>query len=221
MVGIRPEMLRTSVRADADEVRNLSARLQEKLSEQKRFRVETTVGTHLDVRLDPSRPWVVHDGRLRERGWVELPCGEVFTSPASVSGVLVPDGGFWLPDGTASPPTVRLRLRFEGGELARVEGVDAAAAQTLLDQLDSVPEGRRVGRVCFGTNTGVLAATGARLQDTKMPGFHLVLGDPIAELTAAPWQCESEAFVLARRADVVAAGGPLLVRGRYTHALRP
>jgi leucyl aminopeptidase (aminopeptidase T) len=212
MVGIDERMMLQSMRADYDEVHRLGERVMAMLQPESVIEVESATGTQLRVQCHPGHRWRNASGIQREPGWSNLPGGELFTAPATVDGVVVPDGGMWLADGRAIPRTVRAVLRFAGGRLTGVEGVSEPA---FLAMIDSEPQGRRVGQIGFGTNIAVLTPIGSLLQDLKMPGIHLTLGDPCPELTGADWECPFEVPVLLRRPDVRIDGQPVILRGRY------
>lgn len=217
MVGLTEPMMLQGMRADYEEVRSAGERLIARLARGKKLTVASVTGTELEVTLEPRHHWYNASGLIAPGAWGNLPGGEVYTAPASVDGVMCPDGGVWLPDGTELGRGGRLRLVFEGGSLVRCEGKEADAAQRLLAIADDAPNGRRIGQVAFGTNVAVLTPIGALLQDLKMPGFHMALGETYREHTAAGWSSTIEIPLLLRRADVMLDGEPLMLRGRYVH----
>lgn len=212
MVGITESMMRQSLRADYEEVHQLGERLAACMKKNSVLDVSCSPGTELRIECEPACRWFNGSGLLRKAGWVNLPGGELVTSPKTLSGTVVPDGGVWLPDGTELGRGGRLRLRFDFGELVDAEGLDS---DRLLEALDGVAFGRRVGQAAFGTNTSVLTPIGCVLQDLKMPGFHLVLGDSCPDQTGAHWNGGIDVQVLMRRPDVRVDGRPVMVRGRY------
>lgn len=213
LIGITPAMMSQSMRADYAEVDRLSVWVATRLAPGATLHATAPGGTDLRIRLDPAARVGVASGVLLEPGWTNLPGGEVFALPASVDGVLVPDGGIWEPDGNKLT-AVRTRLTFERGELTRLEGpADVCARLEAL--LDATPNARRVGQVGFGTNTGVLTPIGALLQDLKVPGFHLTLGHTCPEVTGARWDCDLEIPLLVRRPSVAIDGEVVLSAGRY------
>ena len=216
MVGVTPSMMRQSMRADPREMHQLGERLVERLSSSEEIVVRSGVSESLVLRRDASTRWHNGSGRLREPGFTNLPAGEVTTTPLTVDGTLVPDGGVWLPEGPALGRTSRMKFRFEDGRLVDVRGGDG---DRILQATCADENGARVGQMCFGTNVGVLTPIGAMLQDSKIPGFHLVVGYPCPEHTGASWSSSVMIPMLVRRADVTVDGRPLLVRGRYSRDL--
>ncbi len=214
MPGVTVAMMQQSMRTDYEEVRAISTRLCERLSGDVTLTVRAPRGTDLVVRCTTSHRWHAEDGVLRDPGWTNLPGGEVLSSPASVDGVLVPDAGAW--DARCHPVenADRLRIHFDRGSVASIEGGPGTEPQALLEQLDA-HQARRAGQVALGTNLGVIAAIGNLLQDVKMPGFHLTLGHTRPEHTLAPPGSDVEVPLLVRRADVDVDGTPILRNGRY------
>jgi leucyl aminopeptidase (aminopeptidase T) len=216
MVGVTEEMMRQSVRADFRTVHALGERLIQRLAPPCRIEVRGAPGTHLVISLGQEYRWQNQSGMLREPGWTNFPGGEIFTTPSSVEGTLVPDAGVWLPSGRCIGRTGKLRLHFAASRLSHADGPEAPA---LMEALRGISNARRVGQVAFGTNISVLTPIGALLQDLKMPGLHLTLGDSCAQLTRANFSCAQEIPLLLRRPDVRIDGEPLLLRGRYARHL--
>ena len=214
MVGVTPAMMRQSMRADYQEMHQLGERLIARLSSANEIVVSSGVNDELVLRPARNHRWYNGSGLLRSPGFTNLPAGEVSTCPASVDGSIRPDGGVWLPKGPVRGP--RTTIHFREGQVTGVEGGERDA---ILAELGGDENGRRVGQMCFGTNVSVLTPIGAMLQDSKIPGFHLILGYSCPEHTGATWNSQVMVPMLVRRADVVVDGKPLLVRGRYAREL--
>jgi leucyl aminopeptidase (aminopeptidase T) len=167
------------------------------------------------VRIDPGMRWHHESGILRSAGWINLPSGEITTSPADVEGVLVPDGGVWSVADGDLPRATRLKFVVRAGRLVDVEGRDDDTRKQILAILDRDGNGRRVGQFGFGTNLAVLTPVGSLLQDQKMPGVHLGFGEPYGALTGAKWKSTVEMPTVVRRPDVTVDGQPVMVRGKY------
>lgn len=215
MLGLTPATLAQGMRADYEEVARLGQRLEERLLRTSTIEVRTVVGTDLRVRLDPKLRWHHESGILRAPGWINLPSGEIATTPADVDGVLVPDGGVWSGADGEVPRASRLKLSIRGGRLVQIDGRDDDARAAIEAIVDRDPNGRRVGQFGFGTNLAVLTPVGSLLQDQKMPGVHVGLGHPFGGLTGATWSSTVELPLLVRRPDVMLDGVPVMVRGKY------
>lgn len=219
MPGLTTSMMYQSMRADYREVQRLGERLIGELARGGTLRVRTPRGTDLSVEIEPRFRWHNEGGILRAPGWMNLPAGEVITTPGSVDGVLVPDGGAYDEEAEAFPSSLRMTMRFERGALVDLDGPTEDTTR-LLAILDGAKNGRRVGQVAFGTNLGVLAQVGELLQDLKLPGFHLSFGHSAPELTGAEWESPIECPVLIRKPDVDFGDLPILRGGKYVDRLR-
>ncbi len=147
------------------EVRDLQARLIERLSRADRVRIEAP-GTDLTLRVG-GRSWANSDGKRN------MPSGEVFTGPLEDSA-----DGFITFDVPAEYAGVMVR----GARLEFREGVVVAARadegeSTLLAALNTDPGARRLGELGIGSNSGIQTPTGNILFDEKIGGtVHLALG---------------------------------------------
>lgn len=216
LVGVTEAMLSQSMRADLSELHALGERLARRMEVDTVLEVCAGFDTTLYIEVDPTCRWVNASGLLPEPGWVNLPGGELFTAPGNVYGTAVADGGVWLPDGRVLGRDRHLTLEFASGRIVRALGADGRELEAALAELDG---GTRVGQVAFGTNTSILAPIGDLAQDLKLPGFHLVLGDPCPEMTGAGFSSTVEVPILMRRPDVRVDGTPVMVRGRYARDL--
>lgn len=214
MIGITASMMTQAMRADYGEIERVSRWVESKLTATAKIHATTPAGTDLELGMDPKAKVVVASGVLHGPGWTNLPGGEVFGVPGRVEGTLVPDGGLWLPEGLELPHAHRMKIVFERGEVARLDGASEPCAR-LEAALQASNGGRRVGQIGFGTNTGVLAPIGALLQDLKLPGFHLSLGHTCPEVTEATWDSDVEIPLLTRRASVTIDGVPVLAAGKF------
>lgn len=219
MIGLTPTVIRQSLAADPDEMATLGAKIIGRMQPTSRLRVTSPSGTSLRVATSPSSRWHTEHGIVDRPGWTNLPAGEVITTPASVDGCFVPDGGVWLTDGSELDRTTatRLQLFFEVGRLVGVEG-PPDTARALRAHLDDGTHGYRVGQVTFGINAGVIAPIGVSCQDVKLRGFHLILGYSAPELTGADWNGTRLVQLLQRRADVWIDDERVMQGGRYTLA---
>ncbi len=215
MPGVNAAMMRQSMRSDYQEIHALGKRLRTRLVAGSTLRVRAPAGTELTIAFSPHLAWCNQSGLLKDAGWTNLPGGEVLTSPMSVDGIIVPDGGMWDSSGTPVPNASRLSLHIESGYLVEARGRAGTDVDALLADFEAHDGARRVGQVALGTNVGVIALIGSLLQDLKMPGFHLSFGDTSPNLTGASWTSAVELPALVRRADVDVDGDAILRAGRY------
>jgi aminopeptidase len=138
-------------------------------------RVDLTApgGTRLVLGV-AGRPFAT-DTVIRDGGWGNLPCGEIWCAPLEESGdgVLVCDGS--IGDLGAVPEPVRMTL--ERGRIGALECADAAFRQRVVAALE-VDEGARVvGELGIGLNPGA-RITGNLLEDEKaLRTVHVAFGN--------------------------------------------
>ncbi|WP_034384667.1 aminopeptidase [Deinococcus sp. YIM 77859] len=156
---------RTDPVAAWGEVREMQARLIERLSRADTVRLEAP-GTDLTLRVG-GRGWANSDGKRN------MPSGEVFTGPIenSAEGVVT----FTVPASYGGQMVRGVRLVFRAGEVVEAsaeEGEDVLRAALATD-----PGARRLGELGIGTNFGIQTPTGNILFDEKIGGtVHLALG---------------------------------------------
>jgi leucyl aminopeptidase (aminopeptidase T) len=162
--------------ADYGALRELTARLGERLTGSTRVRVTTPGGT--DCTFDVTgREWKLDDGVLDQPGaFGNLPAGEVFVAPLATGadGVCAIDrsiaiGGVGLVD---EP----ILLTFERGRIVAVEGGRSADATRAA--IAEAGEGADVvAELGIGTNAGA-RITGSVITDEKVLGTaHVAFGD--------------------------------------------
>ncbi len=167
------------------------------------------VGTDTDLRFSTeNRNYIVDDGHIN------MPGGEVFTSPVedSVNGEIF----FEHPGVFAGTLMEDIRLRFRDGIV-----VDASAGtnETFLHQLLDMDSGsRRVGEFGIGTNREITTFCNDILIDEKILGtVHIALGRSYAECgganqSALHWDIVKD---LRQNGEITMDGVPLFRDGRW------
>lgn len=217
MIGITPELMKTGMRADYEQVAALTMRVYERVRHARRIRVINEDGTDFTVDLDPEeRRWVPCTGLYHEQGqWGNLPEGEVFTAPVSAEGTLTANllGDYFSHKyGLLEQP---VRIYVQEGEVVRLEHPNQALADELWTYLSGAENGRRVGEFAIGTNEALTALTGNLLQDEKFPGVHVAFGNPYPDLTGADWSSPVHVDVIPLGVTVWVDDEPLMERGRF------
>jgi leucyl aminopeptidase (aminopeptidase T) len=169
-------ILEHEMAADYGAVRDRSARLAGKLQGATRIRVTTPGGT--DCTFDVTgREWKVDDGVLDRPGaFGNLPAGEVFIAPLATGadGVCVIDCSIALgSEGLVDEP---IRLMFERGRIAAVDGGRAAElTRTAIAEAGAGAD--VVAELGIGTNERA-RVTGSVITDEKVLGTaHVAFGD--------------------------------------------
>jgi aminopeptidase len=215
MIGITPEVMEDGMAGDYEAIYRQTRRIYEVVRAARSIEVRSPLGTEMRATFDGAR-WVPCDGRYHEQGrWGNLPEGEVFTSPASLDGVLVAEelgDHFAERYGLLATP---VRLHLTAGRVTKVECDDAALAGEVETYLGQHPESNRAGEFAIGTNLGLTRVVGNFLQDEKYPSVHVAFGDPYGAETGADWSAPSHVDVLTTSTDVVVDGRPVMERGRF------
>ena len=217
MIGITPQIMASGMLTDYTQVFNVTMAVFERVRDAKSIRVTSVKGSDLTARFDPELRWNPMNGRYHQPGnWGNLPEGEVFTCPASVEGVVVADvmGDYFSPKfGVLQNP---ITFELSDGWVDKVTCQDQAIADEVWKYLSSNENGRRVGEFAIGTNLGVKELIGNMLQDEKIPGVHIALGDPIGFLTGARWTANTHVDVVPTGCTIEVDGEVLMQDGEFT-----
>ena len=92
MVNIEKKIMLEGMRADFDEVDELTLRVMNIVKSARSIRATTPAGTDVRAELTPDYKWIKTSGIISREKWGNLPGGETFTSPLEVNGTFVVDG---------------------------------------------------------------------------------------------------------------------------------
>jgi leucyl aminopeptidase (aminopeptidase T) len=177
---------------------------------------QSSAGTRVEVEMAPHLRWDAR-GVLKRGAWINVPYGQLMTSPASISGVYVADASMSGPVGARAGSLANkpIRLVLENGRVKSVECPDRAL-QIHVERFIAEGDGHeRVGQVNLGANVGIVAPAGETINDVHMPGLHIGLGDNDRERTGATWTASGQLVFTMADSDVDLDGMPLVRRGRY------
>ena len=183
-----------------------------------RLVVRSDAGTALTVTLGHEMRWVEYGSVVGPGKRVNLPGGELVTSPASVDGVYVADGTLGDADGAlmrrlAATP---LTLRIDKGRVIAIECPrEPSLADAVMRRIRRTNDLDRVGLFNFGVNLGLSEPVGEIFTDQKLPGVHISLGTTFPEKTGATWDCPSWVGFTTRSCDVDLDKLAILRRGHY------
>jgi leucyl aminopeptidase (aminopeptidase T) len=218
MVGVQRAAIIAGFSVDPRRIAEKTRALQVRLGPTSRVVVRSRAGTDLVVTLAPRCRWLDYGATVRIGKRVNLPGGELVTSPEEVDGVYVADGTLGDADGAlrrslAATPIV---LRVARSRVVAVEcPKNAALAHTVSRRLAQVANLNRVGMVGFGVNLGLTEPTGDVFADQKVPGVHLSLGETFPTLTGATWSSSSWVAFTSRDQDVDVDSASVLRGGRF------
>jgi leucyl aminopeptidase (aminopeptidase T) len=171
---ITKEIVLRCLTADYGGIAALTKRVAEKLSRGSKFKVESELGTSLELERQ-GRSVGADTGLLTQPGdFGNLPAGEAFFAPmeGTTNGKIVFDGSV-ADIGILAEP---IELQVEGG-IARI--VSTSAASQELDRYLSAyrPDAYNIAELGVGTN-GLAIVSGYILEDEKVLGtVHIALGN--------------------------------------------
>jgi leucyl aminopeptidase (aminopeptidase T) len=177
-------------------------------------------GTEVElvIALAPHCRWVDFGCIVGSGKRVNLPGGELVTSPESVDGAYVANGTLGDADGAfnRSLQATPITLRIAGSRVKAVEcPSDPALARAVTACLARTPNLDRVGLVSFGVNLGLTTPIGDVFSDQKIPGVHLSLGETFPQSTGATWTSKSWMAFTSVEHDADIDKTRVLRRGRY------
>lgn len=218
MIDLDKRMLEEGMNADYRKIRRFSQKVYGKIKNARTIRVKTKLGSDFIVKL--GYKWVILDGFPKPGKWVNLPDGEVLTTPTSVNGKVIIDGVIeefnrWrfkllknyplsvvVKDGYA----VRGSIQSENKDLEKhlednIFGHDRNAS--------------RVGEFAFGTNIYLKKLVGNTTQDEKFPSVHIAFGHSQGEMTGAKWKSNLHMDAIILEPTVWVDGKVIMKEGKY------
>jgi len=217
MVGVSRRTFVESMAAPVARVVGLLDALKAAMQPSSKITARSPAGTRVDIEMAPHLRWEASGGVVRPGAWINVPYGQLFSSPASIRGVYVANASMGGPvgarAGTLSSKPIKLVL--EAGRVKSVECADRSL-QVHVERFIAEGDGHdRVGCVNLGANIGIVAPAGEMLNDEHMPGLHLTLGDNYRDKTGAVWTARGQLAFMMSESDVDLDGVPLIRRGRY------
>jgi len=220
MIGITPQIMKDGMCGDYKEIQRISRLVYEKVKNAGTIEVATEKGTDLTAQFSPRLRWIVSDGDIKPGHWMNLPDGEVFTSPANVNGTIVIDGclGDFFAEKYASLEDTPVLMEIENGRAVR-ESI-RCDNERLLEELseylfENDANSSRVGEFAIGTNTGLRELIYNLLQDEKFPGVHIAFGSPIPAKTGAKWDSKAHVDGVIKYPTIIVDGELIMDKGRF------
>jgi leucyl aminopeptidase (aminopeptidase T) len=217
MIGVSSRTFAASMAAPVARVVGLQDALRAAMQPSSKLSARSSAGTRLEVEMAPHLRWDTSGGVVQPGAWINVPYGQILTSPAQVRGVYVCDASMGGPVGARAGSLAQrpIRLTIEDARVKKVECSDRGL-QLHVERFLTDGEGHdRVGCINLGANIGIVAAAGEQLHDEHMPGLHISLGDNYRERTGATWTARGQLSFSMAESDVDLDGVPLMRRGRY------
>ncbi len=217
MVGVNDAIMEMGMSVDYKIVQEISKKVYDIVSQSKRIRVTTKLGSDFVAEFNPSWRWKICDGNLRKPGnWSNLPDGEVFTCPLNVNGKIIIDGV--LGDHLISCGTIEktpLFLNVVDGRVKEVESNNKEIENEVKSYIQLEKNSDRIGEFAIGTNIGLTKLIGNLLQDEKFPGVHIAVGHTYPNETGADWDCDPHMDMIIQKTTIEVDGKIIMKEGKF------
>ena len=221
MIGITPRIMCDGMCSDYKEIQRVSRLVYEKVKNAEKIQVTTEKGCDVTARFSSDLRWHISDGDIGKPGqWMNLPDGEVLTSPINVNGTVIFDGclGDYFAEKYASLEDKPITIEVENGRAIKdsIECADEQLRKEFTDYLfENDENSNRVGEFAIGTNTGLTELIYNGLQDEKFPSVHIAFGSPIPGHTGADWDSKSHIDGLILSPTIIVDGETIMDKGQF------
>ena len=217
MVSISHRIMCEAMRADFNEVDEISRRVRDRAEKATRIVARSGAGSYLEATFDPEIKWLKTSGIISTSKWGNLPGGEVLTAPARVDGVYVADGvvGEYLCARYGDLKNTPLSVTIEDSRITEIRCVNQDLVNDFRAYTSTDENSNRVGEFAIGTNVALEDIIGNILQDEKLPTLHIAFGHPYAEHTGAKWQSSTHIDIVGRRFDIWFDDDQVMAEGKF------
>jgi leucyl aminopeptidase (aminopeptidase T) len=218
MVGVARASMIAGLSVDPRRIAEKSRALQVRLGPSSRIAVRSAAGTDLVITLSERTRWLDYGAVVLRGKRVNLPGGELVTSPDDVNGTYVADGTLGDADGALTQRLAEapLTLRFKSSRVVDVACPKSPSLAALVtSRIARAANLDRVGLIGFGVNVGLTEPHGDVFSDQKIPGVHVSLGETFPAQTGATWTSQSWIALTSGNQDLDVDGNAVMRGGRY------
>lgn len=217
MVNITKQIMLQGMRADFQQVDELSKKVISIARNARSIRATTPHGTDLTATFNPEYRWLKTSGIISRDKWGNLPGGEIFTTPGEVNGTFVIDGvvGDYLCAKYGDLRETPLTVRVDRNRVVSADSDNKELRDEFWRYVHTDENSDRVGEFAIGTNIALTDLIGNILQDEKFPGVHIAFGNPYGAHTGADWYSETHIDVVGRDFDIFADGVQIMRGGKF------
>jgi leucyl aminopeptidase (aminopeptidase T) len=217
MVSISHQIMCEAMRADFNEVDEISRRVRDRAEKAEKIVARSRAGSYIQATFDPRIKWLKTSGIISTAKWGNLPGGEVLTAPARVDGVYVADGvvGEYLCARYGDLERTPLSVTIENSRIAEIRCANQDLVNDFQAYTSTDENSNRVGEFAIGTNTAISQVIGNILQDEKLPTLHLAFGHPYTEHTGADWSSTTHIDIVGRHFDIWFDDDQVMADGKF------
>lgn len=211
MPDFTEKMMAQGMAVDYGALKALTWRVHAIVSSAREIQVTTPAGTDLVALFDKRYKWICDDGDVTSEHWGNLPAGELFTVPVDANGLVVVDGCFGDYFDSKYGNIINTPLSYILKSARCIKESIKCDNDSLKRDFEEYTFGpnkdsERLGEFGIGTNIGVKEIIGNLLQDEKIPGVHLALGDPYPQFTGADWKSAAHNDGILRNPTIIVDG---------------
>lgn len=214
-----PELFSRCFRVPKADLSALNQKLIDIGSEARCATIQSRAGTNLTARFDNDLyHWVNSDGTFNGRHPAVLPASEVATYSSKISGIYVADGaintnfGFPL-DVRLSEAPITVDIQ---DSIVKSYSCSSPLLRSVLDQFFADDNGRRVGELGFGTNTGIAEFVPFVSHiNERFPSVHLGFGSANQPKEILNWSHPLHLDLISKQCDVWFDATPIQLNGMF------
>jgi len=219
MPGVTERVFETGLSVNYREVWKFSDKIFNIVKTCREIRIKSESGTDLILRFSPKYRWINSKGDMRKKGHTgtNLPGAEVYTYPERVEGIFVADVemGDYFTEKYGFLEKTPVLLHIKNGRVTSITCENSGLQKELEEYMRKDSNANRIGEFALGTNPFLKDYIGVFLQDEKVPGVHIALGNPYPEETGAPYKSQAHLDCITGKASVWVDGKKIMERGSY------
>jgi aminopeptidase len=223
MPGVTRKVFETGMVTDHRKVWRFSGMVFGILKGVGEIRVKSYGGTDISLTFSKKTNWINSPGDMRKKGHAgtNLPGAEVYTCPEDCNGVFVADVemGDYLTGKYGFLDRNPVRLEIRNGRVVSIECDNKELREELDRYMKTDDNANRIGEFAVGTNPFLKEFIGAFVQDEKVPGVHIAIGNPYPEVTGAGFTSRVHLDCITKYPTVWADGKKIMEKGKYVKGL--
>ncbi|MFH1229688.1 MAG: aminopeptidase [Candidatus Aenigmatarchaeota archaeon] len=192
IAGITSDAFAEGMSSDYNEVKRYTEKVFDAVSLAEEIHISNDQGTKLKAKITPKYKWVKDTGIAEESDYIELPDGEVFTTPEEVNGTVYTNllgDNFDIEYGHLKFP---LRYKIANSRLQKgtVKCSNEKLKKEFIEYVERYEDGDRVGELALPTNIGLMRKE-IKNKDVLLlvekANVHVALGAPPDDRIDADW----------------------------------
>ncbi len=206
------------MKADYNTIKNISNKVLNQVENAKKIKITTKKGTDLTISLSDNN-WVATYGdySTTDQQGSNLPSGEVFTWPKKVDGIAIIDGilGSHFSKKYGLLYGKSLKLTIVDSFIQEVECQDKRLERDFKKYIEIDENSKRINELGIGTNIGIKKLFGIMVNDEKMPGVHIAIGNPCPNTCKKDIKSKVHCDMIMLKASIDVENKTIMKEGRF------